>query len=932
MSDSRCVKDILPASVLSAVMAFPFPVAAFDGVTSGYEQWAGIPAHPAVVNPVCGQDPEQVISLRGKWFFREAKCANLRHPLECDLVFRTNRMGLVNFGRGPSGRKPLPMRELEVPGVWEAQGIGEPNQESVPWECDWDCNRMTLRNSHRGEGWYGKYVRLPSGWRDRRIWLKLGGVRAQALVWVNGHQVAWNDCYCGTYKYEITSLVRFGAEENYITLQVTNRSTSRKGDSEEMNRWGGIHRDIEIEATPQTFIDDAWVRGDYDRQEAEVHVDVEGERNRGLAVRVEVDGEVVEQDVQPGKSQRLRVPLRDFRAWSPEHPNLYTAKVSLVENGLVVHGRSERFGVRKLEVRGKDLYLNDRPFFLRGFGQCYYYPLTGSSPADRRYHLDRLLKARAAGFNAVRLHTHCENPEYFEAADEAGILVQPELPYYNSVPCGGGSFDPERDLVELCRHFRRYPSFAVYSMGNEGTFGKHLDRRLHQLAKQMDPDRLAICQDTYRPPLCEADVSDIVGGPLGPWKRGYLGSPDRPCIAHEYLNLCVKTDSRLADRFTGVIVTPLTRERRAAWLSRFGLSHLWGDRLQDAQHALQRDYQKSGIESARIDPDCDGYHFWTLADVTVAVPENDTFSAQGLFDIFWNPKINGTTPAEFARFNSPEAILADLSVEDRIRTSGDQLTVDFFFAHYGEAPYPEAPLRWTLSSEREKRTFGSGVETVRQVGLGPVRKVATVELTLPEVRRPTCLKLNAALGKAENAWDIWLFPKRAVRKPIKGVAAGSSGMFGRLEEIYDGVLPPERKAEAKVVVVEDGSPEITSALARGQKVLSIGAADGEPNVSLGWWFMGRQVGTAFLDHPALSGLPHDGHLSPMFRRIVKTGRALPVPGIGERDMIAVGEGGSSCCLHVAQKGNWLMVYGLDVFAPCPEARSLLDGLIGGLLK
>ena len=63
----------------------------------------------------------------------------------------------------------------------------------------------------------------------------------------------------------------------------------------------------------------------------------------------------------------LRVPLADFRPWSPESPNLYTAKVELVVGGEVVQTRRERFGVRKLEVRGKELYLNNRQFFVRGF-------------------------------------------------------------------------------------------------------------------------------------------------------------------------------------------------------------------------------------------------------------------------------------------------------------------------------------------------------------------------------------------------------------------------------------------------------------------------------------------------------------------------------------------------------------------------------------
>ena len=57
-----------------------------------------------------------------------------------------------------------------------------------------------------------------------------------------------------------------------------------------------------------------------------------------------------------------------------------------MENGQVVHTRRERFGVRKLEVRGKEFYLNGKPFYVRGFGDDHVYPITGITPPDRDLH------------------------------------------------------------------------------------------------------------------------------------------------------------------------------------------------------------------------------------------------------------------------------------------------------------------------------------------------------------------------------------------------------------------------------------------------------------------------------------------------------------------------------------------------------------------
>ena len=80
--------------------------------------------------------------------------------------------------------------------------------------------------------------------------------------------------------------------------------------------------------------------------------------NAPYQIRFTIDGQTVSQPISKlqGNSTfyTLHFTLPNLRPWSPEHPNLYTGIVELVENGKVVHTRRERFGVRKFEVRGKE--------------------------------------------------------------------------------------------------------------------------------------------------------------------------------------------------------------------------------------------------------------------------------------------------------------------------------------------------------------------------------------------------------------------------------------------------------------------------------------------------------------------------------------------------------------------------------------------------
>lgn len=887
---------------------------------TGAELWGMRPKHPAVVNPALGQDSETVLSLRGEWEFSQ--------PAR-DLP---NRNGC--WGNFSSKQEWKQSRKIRVPSCWEAQGVGEPGS-SEPWDPMWDCAPKPLRHKYMGEGWYRKVVTIPDAWAGRRIWLKVGGVKSIGWVWVNDRQVAHIDNFCATEKYEITDLVEPGKEAK-IVVDVDNRKPSRKGLMSNVHRWGGIYRDIEIEATPQVLIDDAWVRGDFDGRTAEVRVKIEGERrNDSLFLRATVEGETSEMNIHSSPSPSdftLKIPLRDFRPWSPEHPNLYTARVELVSSdGKVLQARFERFGVRKFEVRGSDFYLNGKPIFLRGFGDDFVYPVEGMSPADQDVHRRHLAKARAAGFNFVRLHTHCELPEYFEAADELGVMIQAELPYYSDVPCEGFAFDPVRDVTELWTHYRRHPSFCVYSMGNEGSFGLVLDRRLHEYVKRMDPDRLKINQDSNHPRINPPEASDYCGGPIAIWKRGSF-APGRPFVTHEYLNLCVKLDTRLEESFSGCWRMSGIRSSRRAWLSRFGLDETWGDRLQDAQHALQAVWQKRGIEAARADPHCRGTCFWTAVDVVVWNDAVGAYSAQGLFDPFWNDKRRGLAAADFARFNSPTCVLVDFLPERAVFTSGERFRANVRVSHFGERTMSGVRASWALKSGG--RVLLSGCRDAGDVALGSVRDVASFDVGVPEVTRPCRAAFEVAVGGATNAWDVWVFPRRSVRDGSRICAA--DGLAERLSNRFAGLLPEERAAEAVLVIARDGSKAAREAEARGQRLLTIDGEDGEPNVNLGWWWMGDQVGMAIRSHPALADFPHDGVLDPLLFRVVRRGRELPAKGIAADDLIMVGEGGSKCFLYLGErrvgKSHGLVCHGLDVLSDTPEGTALLDAFVDWLTR
>ena len=107
---------------------------------------------------------------------------------------------------------------------------------------------------------------------------------------------------------------------------------------------------------------------------------------------------------------------------------LTTASIELLVNGKTIDRSDERFGFRTVATEGNRVLLNGKPIYLRGYGDDNVEVLTGFPSASKDVYLKRLAVAKSLGFNAVRFHSMTPPRAYFDAADEAGLLVMAELP------------------------------------------------------------------------------------------------------------------------------------------------------------------------------------------------------------------------------------------------------------------------------------------------------------------------------------------------------------------------------------------------------------------------------------------------------------------------------------------------------------------------
>ncbi len=934
----------------------------------------------AVVAPVSRTSNAQTLSLSGEWGFINDKA-------------ELYRLSVGDGVWGPSSYDWEHARKLQVPGIWEAQGVGEPAPGRT-WDPSWDCGMWDLNNVYVGRALYRRTFTLPSHWEGDRVWLKVGGVGSQAYIWINGKRAAFVETYCGARKYDVTDLVdRSGVNE--ITALVRNDVPSRLGLLAVNEHFGGFFRDVEIEMTPDVYIDDVWVRGDVASGSADVSVYIKqiddkgvpyptyddelspndrdmlaelrangvklsGETEKDLHAEVLVtidtlDHKVVGQQKLEAKLEigenglakplRFNIPIENCKLWTPEEPNLYIASVFVFQaadkKGATpkMHSWSERFGVREFKVVGDQFYLNGKPYFLRGGGDHNYDQIDLIEPADRDRFLEHMTTYKEAGFNYMRFHTHCPLPEYFEAADEKGILLQPELPYYHDVPCEGFAFDPKRDIYELFRTNRRYVSFATYSFGNEGYLGDPIAEELYSWVKTYDPDRLVIHEDGgpgNRPGTADYTTNGSNGvSIINPWQVGAHDDLRVPFVAHEYLNLAIKMDPRYESRFTGVRKAPVQVKPWIEKLEKLGLTERWGEACIAASERLQAIYQKRGLESARLDPACDGYLFWSLVDASI--PQGSCVAAQGYLNPFWEPRPNGNSPKMFYRFNGPTALLVTTDLDAPILTAGQTFNAEIKISHYDSKPIRAQKLFWYLRRVGEKSALYSGEIELDEIQPGYAGKLTDVKIAVPEtLEEPIAAELVVELanGRYINSWNYWLFPKRE-KQSLKGFAVSKS-LYERFEQLYADVKPIDASADATdgdIWIVTPSDSEYYVGLSTGRKVFSISPASQTPNVSLGWWSLGTQVGTTFAASNAFAKFPNNLYMNELWFRLIREGApdlATAPLGAGY-EPLAVGEGRDSYYLYLGQtrfgKGKLLQSYAIDLLQDKPEATALLDSLL-----
>lgn len=700
---------------------------------------------PVRVNPVLHHPQELRLGLDGSWSFK-------LDPADVGLTERWFDHGLF-----PD--------LVQVPGTWQGQGHGGDGKDQV-WDFRFEAR--SLRATYHGTGWYAREFTIPEDWQGWRIWLNFGGAHPTAEVWLNGRFLGAHSAPFVPFGFEISQALRPGAP-NLLVVRIHECNRDIGLAYNWFGYWSGLYRSVELCATAATYLDQVHVlpslpgtlkiktwMGGTAKNSLSLRIAVyETESASGHAPRKEA---IVTADAPVhGELTECVLSVPAPRLWSPDTPSLYRIDVALVAgDGAVQDALSERVGILELATRGKHFLINEEPYYWRGSGDFNACPETVSPDTDRERWRKKLSTLRDYGYNYVRCQSYVPSPEYFDAADEVGLLVQTEMGMIG----GWGSNDafhiyqwpqptPEkREALKwqwdhVVMRDVNHPSANLYCMSNEwgaATLYPRIAWQCYRETKAIKPSAFIIWTDGgYNADLpgdfvnAEADID---------------AKTDKPVVQHEFRWWSSYPDVRTRHKYTGA-QRPYGIDLAVANASRHGIAHIL-PQAAEASQRLQYIEMKSKLEACRRDNT-------RLAGICHFNATDLSPTPQGVIDEFYEPKY--ADAGLWRQTFGDTVVLSSLGFDDRVHCSGDLLDVTLSVSDYAHPPFRSPVLEWRLVAG--VTVLGSGELTYAHEPY-VTSQAGKITIQIPPIDKPCAARLEVRLSEndrtASNQWDLWLLP------------------------------------------------------------------------------------------------------------------------------------------------------------------------------
>lgn len=485
--------------------------------------------------------------------------------------------------------------EITVPSEIELSDYAQNNYINtlMPWEGKvYRRPAYTVNPNDAQEGSFsegkdntvGSYIRhfdLDPALRGKEIRICFEGVERSMYLWLNGHFIGYAEDSFTPSEFDLTPYIQ--DEDNVIAVRVYKHSTASWIEDQDMFRFSGIFRNVELKAAPVTHVEDLTIKprvnDDFQTGTFNFSAKLSGEQAGSvhILVRDAASNAVVDETLPTEDEIELNeIAVNDLHLWDNHHPYLYQLLVEVRDAaGQLVELVPYQFGFRRIEISPDHVVLlNGQRLIINGVNRHEWDARGGRSVTLADMHSD-IQTFKDNNINAVRTCHYPDQIPWYYLCDQNGIYMMAENnleshatwqkmgaiePSYN-VP---GSVPQWKEVVvDRARTnyetFKNHPAILFWSLGNESFAGDNMVA-MQQFYKDHDATRLVHyegvchtrnyehqipsldpanylpkgdCKD-YRPEL--SDVESWMYLPPHQVEEYLQNNPDKPFMECEYMH------------------------------------------------------------------------------------------------------------------------------------------------------------------------------------------------------------------------------------------------------------------------------------------------------------------------------------------------------------------------------------------------------------
>jgi hypothetical protein len=314
---------------------------------------------------------------------------------------------------------------------------------------------MNTAEMNQGRLWYRREIKLPPGtWEYATLELK--GARFSPEVYVNGISVSkQNGGMAPTFHLLRHKDVKPGKKiilEIALTslrdLPETDASYIPVADQWRSNISSCLWNDVVLKVHGNERIDKVIPFTDFNNRKTDFSVELSTIRKSqkknlvGILEIIDESGKIIikrESPVASGKNIMTVTYGNSLRDWSPDEPNLYSARVTILSGKDTMDKSVIPFGVRDFRVKDKQFYLNNKHLQLLGGTVVWHRWVRDEEARELAFDVpwftqNVIVRLKEHGANFMRYHLGVPPESFLDLCDKYGLAVQYEWSFFHGMP------------------------------------------------------------------------------------------------------------------------------------------------------------------------------------------------------------------------------------------------------------------------------------------------------------------------------------------------------------------------------------------------------------------------------------------------------------------------------------------------------------------